>query len=199
MSVRSTERSSRLYSFCIETKRCRPVRTRDALRRDHLFRGEIRGPDVPDLPLADEIVERAQRFLDWRFRVGPMQLIEVDPIRLEPFEARLDSRHHIASRRSLEQPGVVHGPAELGRDHHARASRSENPAEKLLRSAAIAVVVGGIEQRDAGSDGLIDDGAALLVVATKRKIVAAEADCGHHEIRVADFALFHDCPILENP
>jgi hypothetical protein len=107
-------------------------------------------------------------------------------------------RHQIAARRPLQQPCVIHGAAELGRDHDIAAARAQYPAQKILRSAAIAVIVGGVEERDAGGDRLIDDGAALLQIAAHGEIVATQADCRHEQVRIADFAHLHEYPILEN-
>ena len=66
------------------------------LRLDHLPGGEVRAADVADLALAHEIVERAQRLLDRRQRVGAVELVEVDPVGLEPPQAVLDRLHDVA-------------------------------------------------------------------------------------------------------
>src|ERR1700722_17169395 len=48
---------------------------------------EIGAADVADLALLDQVVERAQCLFDRRRRIGTMQLIEVDPIGLQPAQA----------------------------------------------------------------------------------------------------------------
>src|SRR5205823_5402770 len=39
---------------------------------------QVRGADGPDLPLSDELVVRAKRFLEGRVLVVPVRLVEVD-------------------------------------------------------------------------------------------------------------------------
>ena len=50
------------------------------------------------MPLADEIVERAQGLVDRRDRVGAVDLVEVDVVGLQPLEAGLDRVHDVAAR-----------------------------------------------------------------------------------------------------
>jgi hypothetical protein len=48
---------------------------------------QIRAPDVADPALADEVIERAKRLFDRRERIGRMELVEIDPVRLETPQA----------------------------------------------------------------------------------------------------------------
>ena len=50
------------------------------MRVDDLPAGKIRAADIADFALTDQVVERAQGFLDRRERIGLVQLIEIDPI-----------------------------------------------------------------------------------------------------------------------
>src|SRR5262249_38208743 len=69
-------------------------------RLDHLPAAEVqrarldectgRNPQVADLPLMDEVAERAERFLERRVPVVAVNLVEVDPVRPQPPEALLD-------------------------------------------------------------------------------------------------------------
>ena len=63
---------------------------RGPLRLDDLPGRQRRAADVADLALLHEIVERAQRLLDRRPRIGDVLLVEVDVVGAEPSEARLD-------------------------------------------------------------------------------------------------------------
>ena len=60
--------------------------------------GKIRAADIPDLAGADQIVQRAQHLVGGRFRIEPVQLIEVDVIRSEPAQAGLDGWNQVLTR-----------------------------------------------------------------------------------------------------
>jgi len=47
---------------------------------------------LPHLALFDQVVKRAQRFLDRGFAVGLVYLIQIDPVGLQSFQARLTGR-----------------------------------------------------------------------------------------------------------
>src|SRR5712672_743757 len=81
--------------------------------------------DVADLSLPDEVIERAQRFFDWCQRIQMMHLIEIDPIRLQTFETRLDRSHDVAARRAFHGTRIVHRRAELGRKDDVLAPIAE--------------------------------------------------------------------------
>ena len=84
------------------------VPARCVVGRDHLLRRKVRAADKADLALPHELVERAQRLLDRRLLVGPVQLIEVDPIGAQPLQARLDRMHYVARRRTSQLACVIH-------------------------------------------------------------------------------------------
>ena len=60
------------------------------LRLDDARGREGRGADVADLALVDEVAEGAQRLLDVGVRLGAVDLVEVDPVRVEPAQRVLD-------------------------------------------------------------------------------------------------------------
>ena len=52
--------------------------------------GVIAAADRPHLALLNEVVQRAQRFLDRRFRIGEMMLVQVDVVRAQQLQTVLD-------------------------------------------------------------------------------------------------------------
>ena len=90
--------------------------------------------------------QRAQRFLDRRFRIGPVQLIEIDPIGVEPSQARFDRLHDVAARCAAQRAGGVHRQAEFGRQHDVLAPGAEELSQDFLGAALVAVDVGGVDQ-----------------------------------------------------
>ncbi len=127
-----------------------------------------------------------------RLGIGLVNLIEVDVVGAKSFEARFRGGHYIAVRSALQVRTVAHRHAELGRDDNLAAAISERFAEQLFGGAAIAVDVGGVEQRDALVERLMHDGARLFRVASHAEVVASEADGRNLESRVAKIAKFHD-------
>src|SRR5207244_2835337 len=93
------------------------VPPRRLLRLDDLLRREVRAADEANLAGPNEIVQRTQRFLDWRLRIRLMQLVKIDPIGIESPQARLDRAHDIGARGAFELARAIHGHAEFGREH----------------------------------------------------------------------------------
>lgn len=79
-----------------------------------LLRAPLGHPDVQDLALADEIVERAQGFLERRVRVVPVRLVEVEVVRAQSPERGVRGLHHVLAG----QPALVRAdpgrPVDLG-------------------------------------------------------------------------------------
>jgi hypothetical protein len=57
---------------------------RDPLRLDDLAGWERGGADVADLALAHEVAERRQRLVDVGARIRAVDLVQVDPVGVEP-------------------------------------------------------------------------------------------------------------------
>src|SRR5215207_11066810 len=74
---------------------------------------------------------------------------------------------------------------------------AEDLAEEALRAAALAIDVGGVEERDAEVERLVDDLAGRLEVDAAAEVVAAETDERHPKARRSEIALLH--PILLTP
>ena len=65
-----------------------PFGARDGQRLHQLPREQVRAADVADLARTHQIVERPQRVLDAGQRIEPVDLIQVDVVGVEPFQAR---------------------------------------------------------------------------------------------------------------
>ena len=113
----------------------------------------------------DQIAQHRQSLFDRRARIGLVHLIEVDPVRAQAGQRRLDRATDIPPRsprapvHPVGQPAPPHVGAELGRDDHVVASALEQGTEPLL---GCSVAVGRVEQRDAVVDGRVDDLAAFF-------------------------------------
>jgi hypothetical protein len=93
-----------------------------------------------------------------------VDLVEVDPIGLEPAERILDLANDPAAR-VAELIGIVpHRPVHLGREHDVVApAAGECLADDLLRLPAC-VDVGRVDEVDARIERPVDDADALVVV-----------------------------------
>src|SRR6202042_1702958 len=64
--------------------------SRHPIRVGDLPAGEVRRTGAPDLALAHQFGERLQRLLDRGERIRGVELVEVDPVGVEPAKAVLD-------------------------------------------------------------------------------------------------------------
>ena len=138
-----------------------------------LLDGEVRDADRTHLARIHELGHGGGGLGDRRHLVGPVVVEQVDVVGLKPLEravertadvARLPSRRHV----------VAHVAAELRRQHHLVAATAQELAEHSLAPAPAAVDVGRVEERDAGGDRRIDDGARAVEVEPAAEVVAAE-------------------------
>ena len=182
---RSISRTSRLYSSWQVTKAAKPVRARCVRARVDLLRRKVRAADRAHLALADQLVERAQRLFDRRVRIGEMHLVEVDLVGAQPLQAGLDGLHDRSARERagsalLSQPNLVARTTSLRRG-------AERLAEELFRRA-VAVDVGGVEQRDAEIERAMHHGARNGdVMDAAAEVVAADADDGDFDAGLPSF------------
>src|SRR6516162_2540380 len=142
-----------------------------------------------------EIVERAQRFLDRRPRVGDVLIIQVDIISAETAQAGLDLAQDVATRGTLKAARGVHRAGEFGRQHDVLAAIAEDLAEARLGAAArVAIGVGFVEECDAEVERLVDDLAGRCEIDAAAKIIAAEAYHRDLQAGLSEISLFHPFP-----
>src|SRR5271166_4697843 len=179
-------------------ERIQPAGLRRPLRLHHLPGGEVGTADVTHIAMPHEIVERAQRLLDRRARIRRVDLIQIDPVGAQPAQAVLHLAHDVAARSADLHAFIVHRHAELGGEYDPLAVVAEDLAQACLRSAALAIGIGGVEQRDAEIKRLVDHLAGRLEVDAAAEIVAAQTDHRHAQTGCAEIADFQwGCPCSE--
>src|SRR5262249_35765501 len=122
---------------------------RSPLPVDDLPGGDVRARDVADFARLDQIVQGPQRFRDGGQWVGPVIVVEIDVVRVEPPQAALDGQMDVTTRTArnlLLQSG--HRSTKLGGDDDIVTVGRQGLAEHDLRLAA-AVVVSAVEEGDA--------------------------------------------------
>ena len=111
--------------------------------------GEHRGAEIADLALASEVVQRPQRLLQRRRGVGPVQLIEVEMIGLEPAQASLDLRHDVVAAAPPVIRPLTHLVVDLRGQHNPVAPALDGLSDQLLRPS-LGVDVGGVQHVNPG-------------------------------------------------
>src|SRR5205807_4183311 len=105
---------------------------RDLLGGVDLLRGEVRGADPAHLALVDEVVERAERFLDRRERVGLVHLVHVDHVGAQPAQRALDGPTDVVRVAASLLGTLAHLAAGLCRGEEAIAPALERAAYVLV-------------------------------------------------------------------
>src|SRR3954451_478831 len=127
---------------------------------------------IADLAGMHQVAERSEGLLDVGVDLGPVHLVEVDPVGLEPAQAVLDLTDDPAPGVAETVHVVAHPAVELGGEDDVVATALERLADDRL-GLAVGVDVGGVDEVDAGVEGAADDPDAVGVVGVA---VAAE----HH-------------------
>ena len=102
---------------------------------------EVRAADVAHLALVDQLGQRSERLRDRRHVVGPVQLVEVDVVGLQPAQARLHRAADVATRAAYAVVLAVralHVHPELGGHDELVAATLERLPEHLLAAARAA-------------------------------------------------------------
>lgn len=149
------------------------VRHLVAERRDQVVGGgqplrlnQLRGREngcavVEDLALPDQVVKSGDGFQDVGVVVGPVRLVEVDAVRLQPAEAAF----HRLGDPAAGVAGVggvgAHLPMELGGEENIVAASAQGPAHHLL-GLALGMDISGVDGRDACVQCGVDDTDAFL-------------------------------------
>ena len=189
-SSSSAPRRSHEYWLCSETKGVRPRSAAIAAASSTIAAREVGGADRAHGPLLDELVQRLERLLERRDPVRAVVLVEVDPVGLQPPERRLDRLADVRAR-AAGRLAVAEVVAELRRQHDLVAAAGERAADDLLAAAAVAVDVGGVEERDARLERGVDHRPRRGLVDPAAEVVAAEPDDGHLEVGAAQAARAH--------
>ena len=96
---------------------------------------KIRAANVAHLALMNQVVQGLQGLLNRRFRVGRVDLIQVDIIRLQARETRLNRGADMLAREAPVVRSVTHRPPAFGGQDDVLAPAFEPFADNLLGTA----------------------------------------------------------------
>ena len=136
---------------------------RDRLRAAQLRDVEVRHADVAHEPLGLQLGERRPPLLDVLVGIGPVDLVDVDDVELEPREARLDLAADRVALEAVRDGAVLLVQRRLGEHVRAIVEALQRATHDLL-GVAKAVDRGGIDPVDAELDRPPDRRDRLLVV-----------------------------------
>ena len=175
-------------------------------RFHHAPGGVGRAADVAHLAGPDQVVERAQRLVDGDAEVGPVGLVQVDVIRLEPAQRGVAGVQDACSGQPLrvriaaghmDRPGetgllVELAGVDLRRDDDlvAAAGFLQHAADDPF-GLAVAVDVAQVDQVHAGVEGAFDDPACLVLGRHVAEVARAEAERRDLQAGAAEGAVLH--------
>ena len=136
-------------------------------RVDELPGGHVARADVVDRPCAHEVVERAERLVERRVRVGLVREEQVEMARAEALQAPLDLALQVPAREAVVVRAVADGVERLARQQHLVAHRralAGQPAADRRLAAPTAVGVCRVEDVDAEVERGVHDPRRLVVV-----------------------------------
>ncbi len=179
----------------------------NAQRLHELPRLPVGTPGISHHALPCQIVERAHRFFDRRDIVLGMNLIKVDVIGLQPFQAARHAVHDVATAGADIVRPLAHAAIAFGGDHHVGASDTQilqRLPDNLLGLTG-GIDIGGIEKihpafqraRDQGRRTLQiqpANGAEYSVAATECH--GAETNLRHEQAGIAKLIVFHGLSFL---
>ena len=117
---------------------------------------EIRETEVAYLALPHEIAHRPHGFLERRRMVLLVQVVDVEIVSAQPLQAPLRRLQDPFARQAALVGTAAHGVADLGREHPAVALACNDASGHFL-GAALIVLVGGVDEVDAGLARAADD------------------------------------------
>src|SRR5207244_2336492 len=131
----------------------------------HLLHVVVGDPDVADLALPHQVLQRAGGLLGGSVLVGPVDLVQVDVVRTEVPQARFDALAQPAAARVSEKPAILRPQAALRGDDHVLPSR---PGPQSLAEEALgrpeAVALRSVEEADPELKRSADRGLGLVGV-----------------------------------
>ena len=174
------------------------------LEGSHLACIEVRDADVADLAFSHEAVEGVRRFTERCLRDGPVQLIQIDVVRAERAQTRLQSLPEPERAGVANEIVTLFPEPAFSSQHHAVAVVLDLIQKRLAKDrfgGAEAVRVCSVQEVDTEVEGLTDCPLALIRLdwtPVTSEGPGAEGETRDVQIRVSKprilNALRTDCP-----
>src|SRR5215204_6398147 len=167
------------------------------LELGHLLRVEVRDPDVADLALLHQLLERARGLREGHVRVRPVHLVEVDVVGAQEAQAALHALTQPPWARVPQQGVALHPQAAFGRQDHLVPIVLYLGFESFFQETlgdAKAVGLGGVEEVDAEVECPAYGGLEVLLMRDApltTGLPGPEADLRDHQVRLPKFDVAH--------
>ena len=163
--------------------------------------GEGGRPEGPDLALVDEVGECPQGVVDVARRIGTVDLVEVDPVRLQAAQAGLDLADDPPARVTGHVGVGPHRSVELGGQHHVLPPASGQSLGHDLLGLAGGVHIGRVDEVDTGIESGVDDTDAVVVITVPPSAEhhGPQAQGGDVHSGVTQRSEFHGRPLFMDP
>ncbi len=152
---------------------------------------EVRDTHVEHFARADEVVQGCQRLFQRRAAVIGVQVVDVYIVGAQALQAGLDGLADVlAGGAGGVRAGAVHCQPDLRRQHNLLPPPGQGLPHDSLRGPG-AVLVGGVQEVDAGVQGGLDDRQRFLLRRHIAEHHAAQAELGDLQARSSEVARFH--------
>ncbi len=156
---------------------------------------------VTDLSLFDHVVEGPQGLLDGRFRVPPVEIVDIDVVGLQTPQASLQLLHDVVAGTAplVRTVGACAGRAPAGNgdahfggdDHFAPLSGIADDLADELLGMGVCIDVRRIDEVDAEIEALVQDCLRPFEIRASAKIIRPDAENRDIETGAAKLAVFH--------
>src|SRR5579859_719931 len=151
---------------------------------------EVGQSEIARLARTDDVAHGDDGFLQGCIIEIAMQVIDVDIVAAEPFQAGIDRLHDPFAPESHLIRARPHDVADFGGEYPMIAVGRDELAGNALRFA-FRILVGGVDEIDTGIVCGADDAARLLFVGAIAEHHGAEAQWRNLQSAVAELAVFH--------
>ena len=148
--------------------------------------------------MADQQIQGREHLVDRRVGIEAVDLVEVDRLHAQPPQAGLATLLDVLARKALHVRPFAHAAEDLGGQHHLlQLGVLPQGLAGDLFAHAHRVHVGGVEEVDAGLDGLAEEGHGRLFVQDPRPPLgvaiahAAQAEAGDFDAGAAEIGVLH--------
>ena len=150
---------------------------------------EIGEAEVAHLALADEVANGAYALFQGRIGDGAVEVEDVDEVRAQALQARFHRLRDPFAGLPLLIGTLATRKAELGRYDPGLPARRDGPADDLFRAHRV-VDIGGIDEVDPLTSGLVDDALGAYLISLPTEHHGTEAQEGHLEGAAAESTPF---------
>jgi hypothetical protein len=164
--------------FVLHAHEVRSVGCDGAMRFAQLGGGEVRAPDLTNLPCSDEIIKRTECVRDGDRWIGLMQLVKVDVVSAKAAETGFDCLPNVDGVGTFVL--IIQGLPKFRGDDHVLPALTQTAAQEFL-AVGRAVEIGGIKEGDARIEGGVNNCGGALLIEPRAEIIAAEANNANSE------------------